>query len=605
MLDDKSPKTKLRWQFGLVAGVFLLIFALYPQLKLIYLRGSDWQGAYAFNDLDEVAYSAYLRALIDGRPRKNDPYTRRDDSPETPQEESLFSIQFAAPYTVAIPARIFGLSASSAMTVAGGVAAFFAALSCFWLLGRITEDSLLAMAGALVVLACGALAAGEGAIGEVLGNGVAYPYFPFLRRYIPAVPFPVFFALMASVWSLVASAEPKKRIFWSLIASFSFSYLVFSYFYLWTTAAAWLVCVGILWLLIRPANWMKDCKAFAILVLACFIPLLFYAYLLSQRSHTMDNVQLLVFTRELDLLRVPELISYAVLVMLVLGIAFKLLKLRDKSTIFVLSFALVPIVVFNQQFLTGRSLQPIHYQVFIGNYVAILALFAVFAILWRGLKDSKAYRPILLVIAIFAITWGFVESHYTVRISDEANVVRDGGMELAKHLESLDRNGVILPLSMIQGDDSPTLSPQPVLWARHQHVFAGVTWQENKERYYQLLYYQGLDEKWLENRMKNEGDFVSIIALFGWGRHTDRLNAEYKPLTFGEIEEEVKLYGVYYKNFSLQNASSPAIKYVIIPTDWIDNADFSNIDFWYSRNEPEKFGDYTLYRLSQKNRPSR
>ncbi len=76
--------TKVKWRFGILAGVVLLVCAMYPQLKMWYLRGADWQGAYAYNDIDEVAYASYLRALIDGRPRKNDPYTGRDDSPEHP-----------------------------------------------------------------------------------------------------------------------------------------------------------------------------------------------------------------------------------------------------------------------------------------------------------------------------------------------------------------------------------------------------------------------------------------------------------------------------------------------------------------------------------------
>src|SRR3954447_6136886 len=90
---------RLRWRFGIIAGLFLAIFSLYPQFKLIYNRGSDWNGHYAYNDIDEVAYASYLKALIDGRPRKNDPYTGRDDAPDSPQPESLFSIQFVAPYT--------------------------------------------------------------------------------------------------------------------------------------------------------------------------------------------------------------------------------------------------------------------------------------------------------------------------------------------------------------------------------------------------------------------------------------------------------------------------------------------------------------------------
>src|SRR5690349_373211 len=129
---------KLRWRFGILAGLFLAVFSLYPQFKLIYNRGDAWNGNYAYNDIDEVAYASYLKALIDGRPRKNDPYTGRDDAPE----ESLFSIQFIAPYTIAIPARVLGISAPWAMTISGAVAAFLTALAIFWLLGMITRDSL-------------------------------------------------------------------------------------------------------------------------------------------------------------------------------------------------------------------------------------------------------------------------------------------------------------------------------------------------------------------------------------------------------------------------------------------------------------------------------
>ncbi|MEQ1924093.1 MAG: hypothetical protein ABL952_16435, partial [Pyrinomonadaceae bacterium] len=176
---------KLRWRFGIIAGLFLAVFSLYPQLKMVYLRGAEWNGHYAYNDVDEVAYAAYLKALIDGRPRKNDPYTGRDDTPENPQPESLFSIQFAGPYTIAIPARILGVPATWAMTISGAVAAFLTALAIFWLIGMLTRDSLFAMAGSLIVLAGGALFAGEGAIGEILDFSYSYPYFPGLRRYLP------------------------------------------------------------------------------------------------------------------------------------------------------------------------------------------------------------------------------------------------------------------------------------------------------------------------------------------------------------------------------------------------------------------------------------
>src|ERR1043166_9246580 len=190
---------KLRWRYGVIAALILAIFSLYPQFKMLYLRGSEWNGHYAYNDIDEVAYASYIKALIDGRPRKNDPYTGRDDSPETPQPESLFSIQFAGPYTIAIPARILGIPATWAMTISGAVAAFLTALAIFWLIGMITGDSLYALADALIVLCLGALFAGEGAIGEILDTGFAYPYFPGFRRYIPPMASPAFFLLVGAV----------------------------------------------------------------------------------------------------------------------------------------------------------------------------------------------------------------------------------------------------------------------------------------------------------------------------------------------------------------------------------------------------------------------
>jgi hypothetical protein len=274
-----------------------------------------------------------------------------------------------------------------------------------------------------------------------------------------------------------------------------------------------------------------------------------------------------------------------------------------------MSLALLPLVVFNQQIITGRSLQPIHYQVFIGNYVAGLALIITLGILWGGIsrKHPKLSAGLLASLAVVATAWGIVECHYTVRVLDEANVLRDKGMPVARRLEELSSSdspspnslrGVVMPFSMIQGDDLPTLAPQPVLWARHQHVFAGLTtWQESKDRYYQYLYYMNLDETWLENSMKN-GDYVSMIALFGWGRHSDRLSSNAKPLTYREIEEEAWRFGEYRKNFSFQQASQPTLAYVIVPTDW--EADFTNIDAWYERETGEKIGDYTLYKVKLK-----
>jgi len=335
---------KIRWRYGIVAGIVLLIFGLYPQLKIWYTRGDQWQGNYAYNDIDEVAYASYLNALIEGRPRKNDPYTRRDDSPETPQEESLFSIQFAAPMLISVVARATGISAPTAMWIFGGLAGFFSALILFWLIAEFTEDSVFAMSATLIVLCGGALAAGEGAIGEIVGNGFAYPYFPFLRRYVPAVPFPFFLAFCLSLWMLHSTEIRSRKIIFSIIAVACFTFTVFSYFYIWTTAAALLFLLVALTVIFRTEGWRRDLRYLISISVGCFAMLLPYAYLLSKRSHTLDEVQLLVESRAPDLWRVPELISYEVLLSIGLAVAIGATRLREARTIFVSALAMVPIV---------------------------------------------------------------------------------------------------------------------------------------------------------------------------------------------------------------------------------------------------------------------
>src|SRR5690606_31964633 len=90
--------------------------------------------------------------LVDGRPRKNDPYTGRDHTPENPQPESLFSIQFAAPYTVALPARLLGIGTPWAMTIIGRLAGMLAALAAIWFIGKFTGDSSFDMSAADTVV---------------------------------------------------------------------------------------------------------------------------------------------------------------------------------------------------------------------------------------------------------------------------------------------------------------------------------------------------------------------------------------------------------------------------------------------------------------------
>jgi len=290
-------------------------------------------------------------------------------------------------------------------------------------------------------------------------------------------------------------------------------------------------------------------------------------------------------------------------IVIVVGLLAKIFDPLNTKVLFVLSLALSVFVVFNQQIITGRSLQPIHYQVFIGNYVAGLAFILTIGMLFRTdrFERARALTATAAALSVIAVLWGGVECFYTVRVLDDVNVLRDKAYPVGRRLTEIaagDKDAhskVILPFDIAVGDDLPTIAPQGVLWARHQHVFAGVSWQENKERYYQYMYYTGIDPEELAASMKSGRDFVSVIALFGWGRHTDRLSADYKPLTYAELDHEAALYADYIGRFDPRTAGNRPADLAVVRID--EEPDWTNVDRWYTRDEGEQIGEFILYRL--------
>lgn len=596
--------TNIKWKFGILVGLISIFFGLYPQLALWQERGDNWQGTFASNDLDEIAYAAYLQALIDGRPRKNDPYSGRDETTETPQAESIFSIQFLPPMLLSIPARIVGANASQMFIVTSAIFIFLTALAMFWLISLITGNEVFAAVGTLLIISCGALVSNLGAINYLTGGSV-YPYLPFLRRYIPAVAFPFFFGLFASVWLVIKSEMPRRKIIFAVVGGLCFWFLVFSYFYLWTTAAAFLSLFTLVFLILRPENWKRDFPYLILLGLISLLSLLPYAYLVSHRTESIDSVALLVMSRAPDLFRAPAIVCSVCLGILSAAIWLGFAKLKSLETIFFIAFALVPFAVFNQQIITGRSLQPFHYQYYVANYVVATVVVLTIYIFLKEIKPAKIFNSITAFLLVFAIGWGYFEVTKTTELLTFWNIEREQSALVSKRLDEIagdDPNAIhdiTINYDYVQAGAQPTIAPQAVLWARHQHVFAGVGWEENKERFRQLLYFSGRDADWMRENFRR-GDIEAYMALFGWDRFNANLSVNYRPLTKPEVEAEVLRYKAYIENFSAEQAKLFPLKFAVAKLD--NQPDYENLDKWYLRDSGEVFGEFVLFKLTLKSK---
>ncbi len=335
----------------------------------------------------------------------------------------------------------------------------------------------------------------------------------------------------------------------------------------------------------------------------CLLWLIPYGIMLSNRSTTIDNVQLLEFTHTPDFARVPIFIGIAVFVILGLGIRWKKIELKEHLTLFTAALALVPIVVHNHQIITGRSLQPVHYDLFTANYLAVLAFILAVRQFFKNTLRFEVFqtRMAVAIIGLAAVAWGMVECHFTTRTYDGINIERDQGFDIARHLKGLgikgDAQGMVLSYPIWLADDLPTNIPQPVLTAFHQNVFNEISNREARQRYYQYLYYQNTSSKQLEEEIKT-GNFSPIIALFGWGRYSNRLSFTFRPLTDREITEEAGYYNEYAANFDPRNSAKMVLSYIIVSNK--RQTDLSNVDKWYERREEMKNTDFTLYKVKLK-----
>lgn len=334
-----------------------------------------------------------------------------------------------------------------------------------------------------------------------------------------------------------------------------------------------------------------------------------YAVLLSHRAPTMDTVQILEFSRMPDLSRPIEWLDLGIIGVLLIIAKRGRVCLRDPVTLFSLSFALTPLVVFNQQILTGRSLQPVHYELFIANYSTLIALLLALWLIRRGERSSTlpfrlstrwgGRQFVCVGLALVAVTWGVMEMCVASMRHIKTAVARDEAHPVARRLAELARTESNSTASQLIFNNTSEVdvvgvASLPILWGPQMIMFSGVTSAEHKERFYQQLYYCG----------NSAQDFAELVNrpsyawpyLFGWERSMRGLSRFASPITRPEKDAEIRSYIDYINSFDRERAARHMISYLVIPTK--EERSILNFDRWYERNAGERVRNYTIYRVS-------
>ncbi len=559
---------------------------------------------------DEFLYSAYINALLDGRTRRNDPFGGKDSTAKAPLPESTFSIQFIPAYLISSLARAFGASASSAFIVLTGAAALLASISIFWLLENVVGDVGLAAAGTLFVLCFGGLAGGHGLLGLLLTSDLSIPNLPFLRRYQPAAAFPLFFVFNLLVWRALTSPNKRRARVSSVLAGFCLAVLVFSYLYLWTAAVGWLLIMGLLWLCFRPSDRWKAVSVLTTIGAIAAIAFAPYAYLVSHRAATTDEQQTLISTHQPDLFRVPEILGAIVLVALLMGISRGRIQRTQWQLTYAASLALLPLVVFNQQVVTGKAMQPFHFAAFLVNYSVLVGLLMAVTLLWRRFSAR-----LLIWLATLSVLWGLVEVGLPSRLTSvPATAANDQVVPVLRRLKELSKQDGTLQGLGAEGEAPalvfspnlnvivllPTWTAQGTLLDMGGLDFGSVSREARKEFFYLHLYYSRADTESLRlalNGTPNDPtmNYYARAVIFGHERIVPALSFHFRPIQPDEIDQEIRAYQAYVDSFSRAEVLKRPITYAVTPAD--GKFDFTNLDRWYEREAGERVGAYTLYRL--------
>ena len=598
---ESSPNPNA-WRLAILSAIALGLLSLFPQINMWIKRGGHWQGSYATLHGDEFLYSGYLNALIEGRPRRNDPFTGSDLANKA-LPETTFSIQVVPAIALSSIARALGFSASTTFILLAVIATVLAALAVYWLLLLITVDQQFASVGVVFILCLGTAVANQGLIGLIMNRDLLIFGFPFLRRYQPAAAFFLFFVFSGLTWRALIAESRSAAFRQSIVAGLVLVFLVFSYLYLWTAAFAWLTCLAVLWLLLNPADNRK--KGSIVLTLIGILPiasLVPYAYLVSHRAHTLDSAQTLIVTHAPDLFRLPEIVGMAVIVVVAVAWKKHKVQLSDARVVFTLSFALLPAILFNQQILTGRSMQPFHFEDFIANYVSLTAVVLVAKLL----RPNVPTRAIVRVAAL-SLLIGIVEMDVPIRAYYQADSIKDDAVPVMRSLNDLparDPNDGTAALVFSSRSEImlslPTWAPQGTLLGIGSLDFGTYTHSERKELFFDYLYFSGSDSTRLRDLFegRTEDSFLKYYvrsAIFGHERALPSLSYHFEPIQSHEIEQAIKDFENYAQTFSQQDAMKHRLTYLITRSE--AEGDLSRVDKWYERSAGERIGSYNLYKL--------
>jgi hypothetical protein len=322
-----------------------------------------------------------------------------------------------------------------------------------------------------------------------------------------------------------------------------------------------------------------------------------YYLLLQQRSAEIDSVQLLNETHAPDLTASVVILGFLVVLSAIVLVRRGLLELRSPLTAFVIATALTPLILLNQQVVTGRSLQPVHFEIFVANYVVLIS-----AVLLVGTVMNSAYsvkqttiRKAAAYLALLSIGWGVVEAAGSTSRNIATAEIRDrvaGAIKIAERDSNDPQHAVVLTTDMISADFLGSVSPMRSLWSPHSSSGGGLSIDQNRKLFFKYLYLNGVTADDLAYALRSHV-FEVMAAVFGSERALPELGSNTSRITDAQIETAVSKFRAYSTGIN-----DPMPNYLIVPSG--DDPDLQSIRSVLVTEEIGVAEGFRVFRLSER-----
>lgn len=339
---------------AILMAVLIGIIIISPQVYFQFTQGDSYQGIIFGGTSDEDTYLSRIQEAREGHYTIANPnWVEGKDLPYlfTPLSENVISFT----------GKVFGLNLVNTITLSRFIFPIFVFLLIYaWLYQLIKKKSISLIVSTTVLLSTDLIS--PRAIWSLIIHQQTQTDFLLFSRIITPVNLVFFFGFLLLFWLLIEKGKLLYGIASGIILGLSF----YSYPYTWTFLFAFLGCLAIFCLFRKKWTEIKNIVLTAGIAVLVSLPYFWNLWQASQHPFYPELSERFSIVKT----HTPQL---GALVLILLAVFLLFFPRKDKDRyFFCLSLVITPLIVLNQQVITGRIMIPDHYHWYYHTPLAVI-----------------------------------------------------------------------------------------------------------------------------------------------------------------------------------------------------------------------------------------